>query len=107
MHVTQTLVFPDDIIDFKSILGKLPLFHMLQEYTGKLYKKDKGISFGVKYYVIGVRFNLDLPTVRERLAAKDGSQRFHHSELAGMLALVKKVDIRSNLQPMLLVWFAS
>jgi hypothetical protein len=104
MHVTQT--FPDDIIDFKSILGKLPLFHMLQEYTGKLYnRRIKASHFACN--ITGVRFNLDLPTVRERLAAKDGSPRFHHSELAGMLALVKKVDIRSNLQPMLLVWFAS
>lgn len=52
---------------------------------------------------LGVRFNLDLSAVREKFKGKEESPLFNHSELAGMLALVKKVDIRSNIQPMLMV----
>ncbi|KAL6067106.1 Clu domain-containing protein [Balamuthia mandrillaris] len=85
--------------NFKFILGKIPLFHMLQEYTG-------------------VKFTLSAEEIRERLRDNGSSlssssasaeannetknnffRPFVVEELAEVVVLAKKVDTRSKILP--------
>lgn len=71
---------PTENTNLKFILGKLALFQMLQEYTG-------------------VRFNIDGHQARLRFAPGGSFVPLTVSELEGMEATVKGVDIRSKILP--------